>query len=140
MAENVRGNRPLSPRMHRFCLGIVEGAGPTEAYRLAYRADNMAPESIAVEAARLMRDRRVKARIETLHQSLQRALGVSRATLLKEIEDIAAAAASRGQLRTALSAIELKVRLLGFADHVPIPVSPSEQASAFAVLDAGQGE
>ena len=67
--------RELSPKMHKFCLGIVEGDGPSEAYRAAYAASSMSDDSVAVEASRLLRDPRVHARIDELRMTLQRALG-----------------------------------------------------------------
>src|SRR5262245_30335424 len=96
--------RELSPKMHRFCLSIVEGDGPSEAYKAAYAASGMTDDSVAVEASRLLRDPRVHARIEELRTSLQRALGVSRATLLREIDEVRELAKSNGDVRTVLSA------------------------------------
>jgi hypothetical protein len=134
--------RDLSPKMHRFCLSIVEGDGPSEAYKAAYAASGMSDDSVAVEASRLLRDRRVHSRIEELRTSLQRSLGISRATLLREIDEVRELAKSNGDVRTILSATMSKARLLGFLDSPPKPTSPSEReaASIFGAELTGKGE
>jgi phage terminase small subunit len=134
--------RELSPKMHKFCLGIVEGDGPSEAYRAAYAASSMSDDSVAVEASRLLRDPRVHARIEELRTSLQRSLGVSRATLLREIDEVRELAKTSGDIKTVLAATMSKARILGFLDSPPKPVSPSEReaSSMFGAELTGQGE
>ena len=122
--------RELSPKMERFCLSIVEGDGASEAYKSAYATTNMADDTIAVEASRLLRDPRVRSRIEELRISLQRSLGISRATLLREIDEARDLARVNGDVKTVLSAIMSKARLLGFLDHTAKPTSQSEREAA----------
>ncbi len=123
-------NRHLTPKKQRFCLCIVEGDGPSEAYKAAYAAANMSDESIAVEASRLLRDHRIRQRIEELRVSLQRSLGISRATLLRELDEVRELAKAGGDVKTVLSATMNKARLLGFLDHPVKPVSPSEREAS----------
>ena len=134
--------RELSPKMHKFCLCIVEGDGPSEAYKAAYAASSMSDDSVAVEASRLLRDPRVHARIEELRTSLQRALGVSRATLLREIDEVRELAKTSGDVKTVLTATMSKARLLGFLDSPPKPTSPSEReaSSMFGAELTGKAE
>jgi hypothetical protein len=134
--------RELSPKMQNFCLSIVEGDGPSEAYRAAYAASAMSDDSVAVEASRLLRDPRVHARIEELRTSLQRSLGVSRATLLREIDEVRELAKTSGDNKTVLAATMSKARILGFLDSPPKPTSPSEReaSSMFGADLSGKGE
>jgi hypothetical protein len=134
--------RDLSPKMHKFCLCIVEGDGPSEAYRAAYTASGMNDDSVAVEASRLLRDPRVHARIEELRTSLQRSLGVSRATLLREIDEVRELAKTGGDVKMLLTATMSKARLLGFLDSPPKPTSPSEReaSSIFGADLTGKAE
>ena len=134
--------RHMTPKQHKFCLGIVEGEGPSEAYRAAYAASSMSDDSVAVEASRLLRDPRVHARIEELRTSLQRSLGVSRATLLREIDEVRELAKNAGDNRSALAATMSKARILGFLDSPPKPTSPSEReaSSIFGAELTGKGE
>ena len=134
--------RELSPKMQRFCLCIVEGDGPSEAYKSAYAASGMSDDTVAVEASRLLRDPRVHARIEELRTSLQRSLGVSRATLLREIDEVRELAKTSGDVKTVLAATMSKARLLGFLDSPPKPTSPSERqvSNMFGAELLGKGE
>jgi phage terminase small subunit len=134
--------RELSPKMQKFCLSIVEGDGPSEAYKAAYAASTMSDDSIAVEASRLLRDPRVRARIEELRTSLQRSLGVSRATLLREIDEARELAKTSGDVKTILAATMSKARLLGFLESPVKPMSPSERqaASVFGAELTGKAE
>jgi phage terminase small subunit len=120
-------DQDLTPKMHRFCLSIVEGDGASEAYRAAYATRSMSDESVAVEASRLLRDQRVRQRIDELRVSLQRSLGISRATLLRELDEVRDLAKVNGDVKTVLSATMGKARLLGFLDHPVKPISPSER-------------
>lgn len=63
----------------------MEGDNPSEAYRSAYDAGNMSMEAVGLEAARLLRRKKVRERIAELRDGLQRSLGVSRGTLLRKI-------------------------------------------------------
>jgi hypothetical protein len=133
--------RDLTPKQSRFCLAIVEGDGQSEAYRGAYDASAMANEAVATEASRLMRDPRIKARVDELRRNLQRSLGLSRATLLRELEEVQALARQSGDLKTMLAATAAKTRLLGFHDHVAKPTSPSqrEAIAAFGIFELDGG-
>jgi hypothetical protein len=101
----------------------------------------MSDEAIAVEASRLVRDPRVRARVEELRRSLQCSLGLSRATLLRELEEVQALAREKNDLRIMLAAIAAKGKLLGFHDHVARPTSPSqrEAMAAFGIFDLDGG-
>ena len=103
----------------------------------------MSEEAVAVEASRLMQDARIKARIEELYANLQRALGVSRGTLLRELEEIWKLARERGDIKTLLAVTNSRARLLGFFDQPAKPSSPSQRAAlgVFAGCDlGGEGE
>jgi hypothetical protein len=131
----------LTPKMHQFCLNVVEGDGPSEAYKSAYVADNMTAEAIAVEASRLQRDPRVRERIDELRSSLQRSLGISRATLLRELDEARQVAKVNGDVKAALSATMAKAKLLGFLDHAIKPMSSSEiEASRVFGVPFGKAE
>jgi hypothetical protein len=87
--------------------------------------------AVAVEASCLMRDPRIESRIKELRTSLRRSLGVSRASLLRELDEVAELAKTNGDLITQLQVIMSKARLSGFLALPAKPTSPSEkQASA----------
>ena len=54
----------LTPKQTKFVAEVVSGATLTAAYRAAYDADDMAPESVRVEACRLARSPNVSLAID----------------------------------------------------------------------------
>ena len=127
MSQDDACERALSPKMHRFAIAIVEGEGQAAAYRAAYDAMNMSDGAVSVEAARLMRNPRVQTRIGELRDCLQRILGYSRATLLRELDEVRDLARSRGDLKALLSVTMGKAKILGFLDNPARPRSDSER-------------
>jgi hypothetical protein len=128
-----RNDRVLTAKQEAFACNIVEGDGPSDAYRRAYAAMNMSAESISVEAARLMQDARIVVRIAELRDSMQRALGVSRAGLVREIDDILTLARDRNDPKAALACIMAKATILGFLALTARPTSPSERRTTIGL-------
>src|SRR5438046_1051375 len=103
----------------------------------------MADDSVAVEASRLARDPRIQRRIGELRETLQRSLGVSRGTLLRELDEVKELARSRGDVKALLNVVMSKARLLGYLESPLKPKSPSEiqASSAFGIFDlSGKAE
>lgn len=119
--------RHLTGKQERFSHGIVEGLSQSEAFRRAYNAREMSDQAVAVEASRLARDPRVKKRVSELRETLQRTLGISRISLLLELDEVLELARTRADGRTMIAAIVTKGRLCGFFDSLPKPISSSER-------------
>jgi hypothetical protein len=136
---NAMARRELTPKQERFCLSIVEGDGQADAYRDAYDTSRMSDAAISVEAARLMRNTGVRARIAELRQTLQRSLGVSRATLLREIDAVMDMARAQQNVKTLLGCVMAKAKLLGFLDALGRPTSLSER-HVFGDIEWSDGE
>ena len=56
----------LTEKMEAFCQAVMAGASFATAYRQAYRADDMVPNSIWNAASRLAADPKVRGRLEQL--------------------------------------------------------------------------
>jgi hypothetical protein len=129
--------------MHRFCIAVVEGSSLSAAYREAYDARDMNDGAVAVEATRLARRAMVHARIEELRLGLQRSLGYTRATLLRELEEAQQLARQGNDARALLNIVATKARLLGFLDHPAKPKSERQRqpldfgSALFGDEDAG---
>jgi len=132
--------RALTPKQEAFCYSIVEGDSPSEAYRTAYDARNMSNEAVSVEAARLLRQKKVRERVAGLRESLQRSLGVSRATLLREINEILTVARAEKNPKAMLSCVMAKARILGFLDAPGRPTSSVERRAPFDVFEQDASE
>lgn len=64
----------LTPKQEAFCLAYLETGNASEAYRRAYDAENMKPESINRKAKDVIDNVKIAARIEALRKpALKRA-------------------------------------------------------------------
>lgn len=137
MSRARSGARTLSPKQERFAILLVEGEGQSEAYKKAYAASAMTDATVAVEAARLVRHPGIKARVESLRRNLQRVLGVSRGSLLQELNEAQEIARQQGDAKTLAVIAMHKGRLMGFLQNVPQPKSPSQREAEipFGMLD-----
>ena len=73
-----------TPKRERFAQEIVRGASQSEAYRIAFKADRMKPDTIHKRASELMRDGWVKGRVAELAADVERELTIEVADLLRE--------------------------------------------------------
>lgn len=73
----------LTSKQEKFCHGVVQGLSQADAYRAAYDAGNMKPETVQNKAYQLMSRGDVRARVEELRKpvvdelqySLKQAMG-----------------------------------------------------------------
>ena len=56
----------LTPKQEKFCQLYIELGNASEAYRQAYSCDKMKPESIHVNAAKLLENTKITLRISEL--------------------------------------------------------------------------
>jgi phage terminase small subunit len=60
----------LTQKQETFCLAYVETGNASEAYRRAYNAGKMKPESVNVNASKLMADAKISLRVAGLKADL----------------------------------------------------------------------
>lgn len=70
MTQNPTPPKPLTPKQHAFVQGLVVGKTRREAYRSAYRAENMNDASVDAEAYRLFHLPHVQNQYQQLHTRL----------------------------------------------------------------------
>lgn len=61
----------LTPKQERFCQEYVRTGNKSEAYRLAYDAENMLPETIHEKSSRLSTTDKVRTRIQELQGEMK---------------------------------------------------------------------
>lgn len=59
----------MTPKQEAFCLAYIETGNASEAYRRAYNAENMKPESVNVNASKLLSSAKVAQRVAELKAS-----------------------------------------------------------------------
>ena len=62
----------LTDKQEKFCLNIVSGMNQTDAYKNSYDAENMTDDVIYVKASELMKNGKVKVRIEELRKEARK--------------------------------------------------------------------
>lgn len=104
---------PLANKRHeQFCLLFVQGKSQGEAYRQAGYKDRARLSAYAC-ATRLMRDVKIRRRINELQSKGAEAENVTLATLLKETAEAQREAMKLGQPSAAVAAITAKAKLAG---------------------------
>ena len=79
----------LTPKKEAFSLAYLETGNASEAYRRAYSAEKMKPETIHKRASELLADREVAGRIAELQQAAASAVVMSRQEALERLSGFA---------------------------------------------------
>ena len=117
----------LTPKQERFAVFVVELESVTAAYRAAYDTSGMSDKTVHEEASRLRKNPKVAARIAEVQSELQHSLGVTRATILAELDEAKQIAKSAGDHRALADLAMKKAKLLGYLANQPVPQSQSER-------------
>lgn len=103
----------LTTKQENFCLAYLETGNASEAYRRAYDAANMKPETIWKRACELLAGGDVTGRVDELKaQAVERAM-VTVQSITNELEEARALAIKEGQTSAAVSASMGKAKLHG---------------------------
>lgn len=110
----------LTIKQEAFCQAYVELGDASEAYRKAYDADNMKPESVHRKAKEVKDNVKVTARIEELQGEIKMRHNVTVDSLLAELEEArqAALGAETPQSSAAVAATMGKAKLTGLDKQV----------------------
>lgn len=105
----------MTPKQEHFARLYVETGNASEAYRQAYNAENMKPETVTNEAYKLLQDPDISAMVDDLKAEARQRHGVTVDDLLHELEQAwaAALAAPTPQSSAAVSATMGKAKMLG---------------------------
>ncbi|EFA28337.1 terminase small subunit family protein [Haemophilus influenzae HK1212] len=104
----------LTVKQSDFCLFYIETGNASEAYRRAYDAENMKPETVNRRAFDLMENSKIKARIEALRAEHRKEHNITVSDILNKLEDIYSEAMKKGNLSSAVSAVMGQAKVLGF--------------------------
>lgn len=129
----------LTEKQEKFCRAFIETGNQSEAYRRAYNAENMKPETISVKACELMKNGNVAVRMEELRKRAMNRHDCTVDSLVAELEEIkrVALAADTPQTSAAVSAVMGKAKLCGLDKQVVEHTGGVELAHS-VVLTAAQ--
>lgn len=94
----------LTPKQEKFCTEFVQCGNAAEAYRRAYSAGKMKPETVWSNASRLLDDSKVTARVEELREAAAREAQVTLEGHLNDLRRLRDLAVEEGQLSAAITA------------------------------------
>jgi hypothetical protein len=105
----------LTLKQENFCMAYIETGNASEAYRKAYNAVKMKPESINRKAKEVMDNVKVTARIKELREPVIKRHAITVDDLIRELEEARSLAlvAETVQASAAISATLGKAKLLG---------------------------
>ena len=105
----------INPKQEKFCQLYVELGNASEAYRQAYNS-KAKPESVHVNASKLLADAKVSLRVEQIREATRANHSITLADILKELEEarVTALNAQTPQTSAAVAASMGKAKLLGF--------------------------
>lgn len=110
----------MTPKQEKFAQLYVELGSAAEAYRQSYKADRMKPDTVYQRAHDLLRNSKVKVRIESIREAAQERNKITVDTLLAELEEArqAALCAETVQSAAAVGATMGKAKLLGLDKQI----------------------
>lgn len=79
----------LTSKQEAFALEYARGGSASDAYRVAYSANNMLPKTITEKASRLLAKGNVRARVEELRASITEAAVLDEARTLRALAAVA---------------------------------------------------
>lgn len=94
----------LTPKQEAFCLELVRTGNASEAYRKAYNAGKMKPETVTRRASELANSGKVAARLGSLRSEVRRTNGISLSDHLTVLQELRQEARAVGQLAAAITA------------------------------------
>lgn len=78
----------MTQKQWKFCLAYIETGNASEAYRRAYNAGNMKPETVKRKAAELMENGNITATIDRLRKEAASLVVASEARVIEELARI----------------------------------------------------
>lgn len=126
----------LTAKQEAFCLAYLETGNASEAYRKAYNAENMKPETVNRKAKELLDHGKISARVEALQEEHRERHKITVDDLLAELEEARQVALGQNNPQTsaAVAATMGKAKLLGLDKQIlehsgpnggPIPTMPT---------------
>lgn len=94
----------LTVKQEGFCLAYLETGNASEAYRRAYEAQNMKPETVNKRASELLANGEIAGRLAELREPVVRAAKLTLEAHLEDLRSLRDRAAEAGQYSAAITA------------------------------------
>ena len=104
----------LTQKQENFCLAYIQTNNASEAYRRAYSASKMKPESVSVEAHKLLNNPKITLRIDALRKPVIEAAQITLEGHLSRLDYLGKKAEADGQYSAAITAETNRGKAAGF--------------------------
>jgi len=94
----------LTPKQEKFAQSVASGKSQSEAYRIAYNAENMKDEVIWVKASKLMAEDKVTVRVDEIRKPVVEEARLTLGQHLKDLLKLREKAVKDGAWSAAISA------------------------------------
>lgn len=130
----------LTAKQEKFCQGVVKGLSYSDAYREAYNADNMKPETINRKAKELIDNGNITARLKELRSKIEEELIYSAKESFNKLKELQDKAELNGNINAAIKAEELKGKLVNLYKEKEQNVSVSVNVMPAVKVDGNEFE
>lgn len=96
--------RGLTQKQENFCLAYIETGNASEAYRRAYNTVGASEKTIWEKASRLLKEGKVRARLEELRKPAKESAQITLAQHLSTLEELRELAKEEGKYGPAIQA------------------------------------
>jgi phage terminase small subunit len=124
----------LTAKQEQFCVAYIETGNASEAYRRAYDAEKMKPETVNRNAKALMDNNKIATRLSEIRKPAVDAAQITLESHLQRLHDLSIKAEQAGQLNAAISAEVARGKAAG------IHIEKSEQTVTTRELPASINE
>jgi hypothetical protein len=104
----------MTPKQEKFAQCIADGMNQADAYRAAYDAEKMKPESIYSKASELMADGKVSSRVQELKEQLSSKALWTRADSVRALQNAISIAENKDNAAGLVAAIKELNAMHGF--------------------------
>lgn len=94
----------LTQKQENFCAAYIETGNASEAYRKAYNADGMKPETVNRKAKELLDNGKITARLEELRKPVAESAQITLSQHLSKLEELRELAKEEGKYGPAIQA------------------------------------
>ncbi len=126
--------RTLTGKQEKFCQAIVAGNNQSAAYRTAYHAERMAPETVNQRAYEMMGRGDITARVEELRKPVVEAVQYGLKEAMGEANEALEMAKAQRNTSVMVQATALRAKLSGLLSEKPAVVMNVLEAASTEVL------
>lgn len=126
----------LTQKQETFCLAYMKTGNASEAYRRAYDAARMKPETVNRKAKELLDNGKIRARLDELRKPVVDAAQITYESHLTRLKELSDAAFEAGQFAAAIKAEESRGKVAGlYVDRIKADVTHRTLAEELSSLN-----